>query len=85
MSLKPNKIKDKLTDFTQLLNRHQSLFKLKEFAMELNQLPRSYYAQLLKAGVAPDKARLAASSLSKEQLNLIREIWSDWSAFTETA
>ena len=53
--------------------------------MELDQLQESYYAQLLKAGVNSDKARLAASSLSKEQLNLIREIWSDWSSFSEAA
>ncbi|MEM8777834.1 MAG: hypothetical protein AAGF26_02970 [Cyanobacteria bacterium P01_G01_bin.49] len=48
--------------------------------MELTQLQHSYYAQLLKAGVTADKAFQAASSLSDEQLNMIRDIWSEWSS-----
>ncbi len=47
--------------------------------MELSQLQHSYYQQLLKAGVAEDRAFQAARSLSREQLQIISEIWSDWS------
>lgn len=51
--------------------------------MELSQLQRSYYQQLLKAGVASERAFQAARSLSQEQLLIISEIWSDWSRVTE--
>ncbi len=48
--------------------------------MELSQLQRSYYQQLIKAGVSSDRAFNAARSLTQEQLEIISEIWSDWSS-----
>lgn len=53
--------------------------------MELTQLQHSYYEQLLKAGVNTERAFQAASSLSTEQLDLIRDIWSDWSSILRRA
>ncbi len=53
--------------------------------MELSQLQRSYYQQLLKAGVTSERAFKAARSLTKEQLLIISEIWSDWSKITESS
>jgi hypothetical protein len=46
--------------------------------MQYESIQQSYQAQLVKAGVSPQKAEQAAKSLSLEELQLIGEIWQDW-------
>jgi hypothetical protein len=48
--------------------------------MEINLLKQSYKNQLVKAGVDSYRAEQAVKNLTKEELQLIREIWSDWAA-----
>ncbi len=46
--------------------------------METEKLKQSYKMQLLRAGVNSHKAEQAIKNLTKEELQLIREIWSEW-------
>lgn len=52
--------------------------------MKTEKLKQSYKNQLVKAGVAPHRAEQAADTLTSEQLQLIREIWPEWTvAFSQ--
>jgi len=52
--------------------------------MKTQKLENSYKDQLVKAGVAPHRAEQAAKNLTKEQLQLISEIWPEWAfAFSQ--
>jgi hypothetical protein len=44
----------------------------------IDTLKQSYKEQLIKAGVEPQKAVKAAEKITREELNLIGEIWTDW-------
>lgn len=46
--------------------------------MKIDTLKQSYKEQLIKAGVEPQKAVQAAEKITREELNLIGEIWADW-------
>jgi len=46
--------------------------------MEVEELKQSYKNQLIKVGVDLNKAEQAINNLKDEELQLIREIWSDW-------
>lgn len=46
--------------------------------MQYEKLQKSYQEHLVKAGVCPQKAEQAASSLSIQELQIISEIWTDW-------
>jgi hypothetical protein len=52
--------------------------------MKAKNLEQLYIDQLIKAGVSAAKAEQAARMLTREQLQLISEIWSDWAtAFSQ--
>lgn len=52
--------------------------------MKTEQLEQSYKDQLVKAGVDSHRASLAAKSLSRDELQLISEIWPEWAvAFSQ--
>jgi hypothetical protein len=44
----------------------------------IDTLKQSYKEQLIKAGVEPHKALQAAEKVTREELNLIGEIWTEW-------
>lgn len=46
--------------------------------MKTEKLEQSYQEQLVKAGVDLHRASQAAKSLSRDELQLIGEIWPDW-------
>ncbi len=46
--------------------------------MTCEQLQQSYQQQLVKAGVSQHKAEQAARTLSRQELQIISEIWQDW-------
>ncbi len=46
--------------------------------MTCEQLQQSYQQQLVKAGVSQEKAEQAARTLSRQELQIIGEIWQDW-------
>lgn len=46
--------------------------------MEVEELKQSYKNQLMRAGVDFHKAEQAVSNMKDEDLQLIREVWSDW-------
>ena len=46
--------------------------------METEKLKQSYKNQLVRAGVDSHKAEQAVKNLTREELQLIREIWSEW-------
>ncbi len=46
--------------------------------MSVKNLNQLYCEQLLKVGVTPQKAEYAAKILTREELQLIREVWSEW-------
>ncbi len=46
--------------------------------METEKLKQSYKKQLIRAGVDSYKAEQAVKNLTREELQLIREIWSEW-------
>ncbi len=46
--------------------------------MEIEKLKQSYKNQLLKAGVDAHRAEQAIKNMTREELQLIREIWSEW-------
>ena len=48
--------------------------------MKTETLKHFYKDQLVKAGVAPQRAEQAAQILTSEQLQLISEIWPEWAA-----
>ncbi len=56
--------------------------------MKSDQLKQAYKEQLLRAGVEPHKAEQAAntvSSMNKQELQLLSDIWSDWAvAYSQT-
>ena len=46
--------------------------------MKPKQIKQFYKEQLIKKGVDCQKAELAASNLTTDELRLISEIWSEW-------
>lgn len=48
--------------------------------MEVEELKQFYKKQLLKAGVDFHQAEQAVNHIEDEELQLIREIWADWTA-----
>lgn len=46
--------------------------------MEIEKLKQSYKKQLLQAGVDAHIAEQAIQNMTREELQLIREIWSEW-------
>lgn len=53
--------------------------------MEVEDLKQSYKNQLIKAGVDLYRAEQAINNIKDEELQLIREFWSDWSVvFSQT-
>lgn len=53
--------------------------------MEVEELKQSYKNQLMRAGVDFHKAEQAVNNIKDEELQLIREIWSDWTVvFSQT-
>jgi len=46
--------------------------------MTAEKLKRSYQKQLIKAGVEPQRATQAATTMTLEELRLIGEIWQEW-------
>ena len=46
--------------------------------MKTEKLKQSYKDQLVKVGVDPHRAENAANVLTSEQLQLIGEIWPEW-------
>ena len=46
--------------------------------MEIEKLKQSYKNQLVRAGVDSHKAEQTVKNLTREELQLIGEIWSDW-------
>lgn len=46
--------------------------------MKTEKLEQSYKEELVKAGVDFHRASLAAKSLSRDELQLISEIWPEW-------
>jgi hypothetical protein len=46
--------------------------------MKTEKLEQSYKDQLIKAGVDNDRASQAAKILSRDELQLISEIWPEW-------
>ncbi len=46
--------------------------------METEKLRQSYKKQLIRAGVDSHKAEQAIKNLTREELQLIRDIWSEW-------
>ncbi|WP_181280529.1 hypothetical protein [Aphanothece hegewaldii] len=47
-------------------------------SIEFTNLQQSYYNELIKVGVCPQKAEQAAMSMSSEELMMIAEIWIQW-------
>lgn len=53
--------------------------------MEVEELKQSYKNQLIKAGVDFQRAEQAINNIKDEELQLIREFWSDWTVvFSQT-
>ena len=48
--------------------------------MEVEELKQFYKKQLLKAGVDFHQAEQAINHIEDEEVQLIREIWADWTA-----
>ncbi|MBV9388016.1 MAG: hypothetical protein JOZ78_16455 [Chroococcidiopsidaceae cyanobacterium CP_BM_ER_R8_30] len=46
--------------------------------METQKLKQSYKNQLIKAGIDSYKAEQVVKNLTREDLQLIREIWLEW-------
>jgi hypothetical protein len=67
-------------------NRSFAYLKVGEIKIELSQgmktekLEQSYKEQLVKAGVATYRAEQAAKTVTREQLQLISEIWPEWAS-----
>jgi hypothetical protein len=49
-----------------------------KLTLEFTDLQHSYYNELIKSGVCPEKAKQAAISMSNEELKMIAEIWIQW-------
>ena len=48
--------------------------------MEANKLRQSYKDELIKVGVEPYRAEQAAQTLTRDELQMIGDIWSEWAA-----
>lgn len=49
-----------------------------KLSFKFTDLQQSYYNELIKVGVCPQKAEQAAMSMSQTELKMIAEIWSQW-------